>query len=240
MTATIYVSKVAMATMKSIADLSYYDRLTLSDNEATDPTRKEGYFLKSPPHLAVAVIPDGAQVVMELAPSGGGISFPTDLRGCVFEHAPHLPADYANIVHFWSGPPSNSNTGGSAHYQNPAQTYHIDLTPLKENLDLISTWKSAPEIDALLSEGIVVFIEGLGSRVAEASNEDFVSVTLPIDDDLLGLDNGGILASKTYDVASSRAECIVLKVADVRRSPNPDCIYIDALRYEELDYGFYY
>jgi len=29
-------------------------------------------------------------------------------------------------------------------------------------------------------------------------------------------------------------------VSDIRNSPDPDRLYLDILRYEELDYGFYY
>ena len=39
---------------------------------------------------------------------------------------------------------------------------------------------------------------------------------------------------------SQRSERIFLRVSDIRQSPDPDQIFMDALRYEELDYGFYY
>jgi hypothetical protein len=86
----------------------------------------------------------------------------------------------------------------------------------------------------------VVSLVGLDGLLVDAADNDFVSVVLPIDDDVLGLDNGGFLAESVYNVTSPRVERIFLRVADIKRSPDPQRIYIDILRYEELDYGFYY
>jgi hypothetical protein len=169
------------------------------------------------------------------------VSFPTELRGCIFERAKHLPTpDYPSIVAWWSGTPFNSNSDCAAYYQCPAQRYEVNLSALDASPELISKQDSTPLIDALVSEGVVVSIAGLGDSLSDAADNDFVSVVLPIDDDLLGLDNGGFLAEKPYKVTSERAERIFLRVADIRRSPDPQRIYIDILRYEELDYGFYY
>lgn len=44
MPATIYVTPASLATMTLIAPLDYYDRCTLSDDPATDPTHREGYY----------------------------------------------------------------------------------------------------------------------------------------------------------------------------------------------------
>jgi hypothetical protein len=47
MRATIYVTKAAWTLSQAIKDLDYYDRCTLSDDATTDPTGKEGYYLKN-------------------------------------------------------------------------------------------------------------------------------------------------------------------------------------------------
>lgn len=177
---------------------------------------------------------------MRLNAGAAEVSFPTELRGCIFERAPHLPANYQSIIAYWSGPMINSNADCAAYYQCPAQRYDVSLAALEASPELISKRDSTPLIDALLSEGVVVSISGLGGLLSNASDDDFVSIALPIDDDLLGLDNGGFLAEKPYKVTSERAERIGLRIADIRRSPDPQQIYIDILRYEELDYGFYY
>jgi hypothetical protein len=240
MPATIYVSQASFDTMALIAPLDYYDRCTLSDVPETDPTGRPGYYLKNLSHLAVSVLPEGAHIALHLHAGDNAVSFPTELRGCIFENAPSIPPDYHTIISYWSGAPVNSNAGGAAYYQCPAQKYFVSLTALDADPDLVSSWKSTPLIDALVSEGIVVSIAGLNSKLANASEDAFISITLPIDNDLVCLDNGGFLTSQSYRTETTRAEHIFLKVADVRQSPNPDAIYIDILRFEELDYGMYY
>jgi hypothetical protein len=66
-------------------------------------------------------------------------------------------------------------------------------------------------------------------------------VEIPIDVSLLFLDNPDFLTHRAYNQrAGDRFERIFLSVSDIRCSPDPDSIFIDALRYEELDCGFYY
>lgn len=240
MSATIYVTPASLATMCLIAPLDYYDRCTLSDDPATDPTHREGYYLKDLSFLSVSVLPDTAHIALQLNAGASEVSFPTELRGCIFEHAPHLPPDYKRIIAYWSGALVNADQNCAIYYQCPAQRYEVPLAQPEASSELTGTCDSVQPIDALVSEGVVVFIAGLGALLSEASDDDFVSVALPIDDELLGLDNGGFLAESVYNVTSGRVERIFLRVADIRRSPDPQRIYIDILRYEELDYGFYY
>lgn len=240
MFATIYVTPQSFATMTLIAPLDYYDRVTLSDNPATDPSGREGYYLKNLSHLAVSILPDNAHIAVHLNAGAPQVSFPTELRGCIFEHAPRLPSNYQRIVAYWSGTPINADDDCAIYYQCPTQRYEVPMANPECSFDSIGPQDYARPIDALVSEGVVVSIVGLGALLAEAADDDFVSVILPIDDDLLGLDNGGFLAESAYKVTSTRTERIFLRVGDIRRSPAPQSIYIDILRYEELDYGFYY
>jgi hypothetical protein len=127
MSATIYVSPASLATMTLIAPLDYYDRVTLSDDPATDPTRREGYYLKNLSHLAVSALPDHAHIALELDAGAPEVSFPTELRGCIFERAPHLPPNYQRIVAYWSGAPINADDDCAIYYQCPAQRYEVPL-----------------------------------------------------------------------------------------------------------------
>jgi len=96
-------------------------------------------------------------------------------------------------------------------------------------------------MDTLLSEGVVIQIRGLGKILGNTSDEGFVEIEIPLDESLLALDNPEFLTGKLYDRATGqRSERIFLKVSDIRCSPDPDQIFVDALSYEELDYGFYY
>ncbi|OWW18366.1 hypothetical protein [Noviherbaspirillum denitrificans] len=244
--ATIYVTREAWTTSQAIKDLDYYDRCTLSDIEATDLTGKEGYYLKNANIMHIAPLPDNAHIALRLLPGESAIysthvCLPTNLRGCIFEKAPNIPERYAEIVRFWSGDTLNSNVGNAAYYQNITNRYEVDLSALHANPDLFSQRRSTPEIDALLSEGIVVCITGLADLLTDAPHDAFAEIAIPVDDAMLGLDNGGFMTQKGYDLRpKERVERIFLLVSDVRNSPDPNRIYIDALRYEELDYGFYY
>jgi len=245
MTATIYVTKEAWETCQALKDLDYYDRCVLSDDPTTDPTGKQGYYLKNANKLNLAPLQDDADIVLRFLPDDTAyskvVSIPASLRGCVFERSERLPSLYAASLHYWTGDTLNSNVANAAFYQNPAQAYQIDLGPLHANPDLFNQRQSTPEIDALISEGVVVCITGLGNLVADAATEAYVEIAIPIDDAMLGLDNGQFLTGKDYDVhPGERVERIFLRVSDIRNSPDPDRLYLDILRYEELDYGFYY
>lgn len=243
MSATIYVTKEAWATSQAIKDLDYYDRVTLSDHEESDPTGKEGYYLKTT--LNLAPLPDDAKVVLRITPGDSNyfamVSLPDSLRGIIFEKSPNLPDRYAEIIRYWTGETLNSNVGNAAYYQNPSQAYEIDLSAVHENYDLFSQRQSSPAVDALISESIVVSITGLDSAIADASDDAFVEIALPIDESMVRLDNGEFMTEKAYDLRDTdRIERIFLRVCSIRNSPVPSRIFADILRYEELDYGFYY
>lgn len=245
MQATIFVSKESWALCQAIKDLDYYDRCVLSDDAATDPTGKEGYYLKNANHLNLAPLPDNAQIILQIHPGDAiyseMVSMPVHLRGVIFEHAPNLPAHYAEIIRYWTGETLNSNVGNAAHYQNLANAYDVDLSAVQENYELFSQRQSNPAVDALISESVVVSIVGLDSATAGAADTAFVELKLPIDVGMLCVDNGEFMTGKAYDLRPTVGyERIFLRVSDIRSSPDPARIFADVLRYEELDYGFYY
>jgi hypothetical protein len=245
MTATIYTTKEAIQTVLAIKDLDYYDRCCLADNDATDLTRKAGYYLKTTHERSPAALPENAVLIASIRASAASypdwISFPANLRGCVFEKAPQLPPRYKEIIEYWSGEPLNTNAGGAAYYQNPLNAYSVDLSPLDAAIEAGNCSGNVAGMDALLSEGVVVYIVGLGRTLRNAPDDGFVEIEIPLDDALLILDNPEFLTGKPYDrSAGERCERIFLSASDIHRSPDPDQIFIDVLRYEELDYGFYY
>jgi hypothetical protein len=245
MRATIYVSQEAWALCQALKDIDYYDRCVLSDDAATDPTGKDGYYLKNANKLKLAPLPANAQIILRIHPGDAiyskMVNMPVDLRGVIFEHAPHLPDRYAEIIRYWTGETVNSNVGNAAYYQNPAHAYDIDLSTVDADHELFSQKKSSPAVDALISESVVVSIAGLDGATAGAAGTDFVEIELPIDEGMLCLDNGAFMTKKGYEQrAAERTERIFLLVSDIRNSPDPARIFADVLRYEELDYGFYY
>ena len=148
------------------------------------------------------------------------VSFPEQLRGCVFQKSPHLPPRYKEVIEYWSGEPLNTNAGGAAYYQNPLNSYTVDLSPLDAAHEAGDYSGNVTTMDALLSEGVVIHIVGLGKMLSNASDEEFVEIEIPLDEPLLALDNPGFLTGKPYDCATDqRSERIFLKVSDIRRSP---------------------
>jgi len=246
MTATIYTTAEALATVLAIKELDYYDRCSLADNEATDISHNSGYYLKNANRLNWAALPDGSAVVASILTSdqsmyAAHVRIPANLRGCIFEKAPNLPPIYKQIIEYWSGEPLNTNAGGAAYYQNPMNAYLIDLSPLEDEHEAGNYGGNVAAIDALLSEGVVVSITGLGALTSNAGEDDFVEIDVLIDGERLFLDNPEFRTQRAYNQPPcGRTERIFLKVADIRNSPDPDRIFVDALRYEELDYGFYY
>lgn len=92
-----------------------------------------------------------------------------------------------------------------------------------------------------MSDGVIVHIAGLGKALGSAPDEGFVEIEIPLDEAMLVLDNPEFLTGRPYtQLTGQRSERIFLKVSNIRGSPDPDQIFVDALRYEELEYGFYY
>lgn len=244
MTATIYVTKEAMATLDAIRDLDYYSRCELSDDPETDVSNAEGYFLKSDTKLKVATLPDNADVVLRLTPLdpatyANHVSIPTELRGCLFEQAPHLPKDYAEIVRYWSGETVNSNTSGAVYYQNPLNEYMVDLTCLDDGFP--DKKVGSVELDKLLSEGVVVTLTYLGALARNLQKNQYIEVLIPVESSMLGLEGDLRGDKRNYSKnPGTRCERIFLKVDDIQNSPDPNAIHIDLLRYEMLDYGYFY
>ncbi len=234
MSAIIYVTEAAFATLQRIKDLDYYDRSLLIEEEP-DLAEAPGFYFKNAKKMNFAPIPSEADITAAITSDNTHsirLSFPAELRGCIFEKAPYLPEGYADIVTYWSGETFNPNTSGAVYFQAKLNEYCVDLG---------SDASSDPVInDQLLSEGVVVSITGLSSLVQGLPRESFIQISVPLDTSMLGIEQGNFLSSKEYDTDSDQFDTIFLKVADVLDSPNPDCVYIDLLRHELLDYGYWY
>lgn len=235
MQATIYVAAEAYQTAKAIKDLDYYDRLNLSD-EMVGFDKRPGYHLKNANVLNLAVLPDAAMVIDPCAIGRAlSMSAPANLRGCIFEGAPNLPDGYADIIAYWSGPSINLNTSGAAYFQCAINEYMVDLgaDPVCE-----------PVVnDRLLSEGVVIFISEVSKLTEGLSPEAYIEIRFPIDPAMLGVEIDDFRSIKDYMVESAKGQLddkVFLKVSDILRSPDPDRIYIELLRNELIDYGYWY
>lgn len=239
MQATIYISREAMTTANAIKDLDYHTRVSLADETSTDLSNQPGYYLKNADKIKLAELPTTAHVALRLhitnqCQATFEISMPTNLRGCIFEHAPNLPDGYADIITYWSGQPLNADDYRAVFFQNPQNEYLVELRGALDGEECTST-------DRLLSEGIVASIKGIAGMIESLGPEDFIEVEIPIDASMLGIENDGFRSSSPYSPSEAgRYQHIYLKVSDIQRSPDPNHIMIDLLRYELLDYGYWY
>lgn len=246
MQATIYVTADAFETAEAIKDLDYHSLLLLTDDEATDPSRKPGYYLKNANKLKLAPLPENAKIGICLFPENPTtykrhVSIPTNLRGCIFEKAPHLPDKYADIVTYWSGEPVNANTSGAVYFQNSLNEYMVDLTAIGDADDYDQAVLSSAPVDRLLSEGIVVCITGVESLISDLSLHHFIEVRIPVSQAMLGVEPDDFRSDKAYEVnAEQQCERIFIRVADIICSPDRDRVMVDALRTEWNNYGFFY
>jgi len=235
MQANIYVTTEAYQTAQHIKDLDYYDRQNLCD-EVPGFDKRPGYHLKNANVLKLAVLPDDAMVI-DPASIGRALSVsaPANLRGCIFEGAPNLPEGYADTIAFWSGASINLATSGAAYFQCSLNEYMVDLGPDPVFEPVVN--------DRLLSEGIVILISGVSALLTGLSPDAYIELKFPIDPAMLGIEPDDFRSMKDYVIEDSNAERfdkVFLKVSDVLASPDPDRIYIELLRNELIDYGYWY
>ncbi len=234
MQGTIFVTPEAFETANAIKDLDYYQRSDLC--EATPGfAERDGFRLKNAQKLKLSVLPESAHVAVSLTTGGGGpveVSLPSNLRGCIFEKAPDLPAGYADIVSYWSGETINANTSGAIYFQCPANSYMVHIEDAASYTPVIN--------DRLLSEGIVVAITGLADVISSLSPQDFIEVILPLDDAMMTVDFDPFWTTLAYNTQSEKCQRFFLMVADVLASPDTDRVFIDLLQHDLIDYGFWY
>ncbi len=237
MQATIYVTPAAYATAQTIKDLDYFDRTSLCD-EIPGFENRQGYHFKNANKLRLAPLPDNSNVAMSLShghvspPDSPKVGMPAHLRGCIFEQAPNLPKDYAEIVTYWSGETVNSSTSGAVYFQCPLNEYMVDLGADPVEGPVVN--------DRLLSEGVVVQITGLAPTIQHLSPEDFIEIVFPVDLDMLGVEPDGFRSAGQYGAMTDLMERVYLKVQDILNSPDQDRVFIDLLCNELIDYGYWY
>lgn len=245
MHATIYISKEAMTTVNAIKDLDYYDRVSLSDHDATDFTSSPGYFLNTNA-LDLAELPADAAVAFHATPADTAtynchVSIPANLRGVIFSGAPNLPNDYAKKLAYWSPLAPTVHHRGAVYYQNVLNAYCVNLTGTDEESDIVAVDGADGAADVLLSDGVVIVVTGLAAMAAKLDPGQYVAVTIPINTAMLGIELEGFMSAQEYvfDTAQ-QSETLFLRVADILASPDANHIIISALRNDLSGYGFTY
>lgn len=242
MQAKIYISKEAMATVNAIKDLDYYDRVSLSDYEATDLTSSPGYFLNTDA-LDLAELPPHAEVAIHITPADAAtynrhVSIPANLRGVIFSGAPNLPNDFAKKLVWWSPLTPTVHHRGAMYYQNVLNAYCVSLSDIDEEC---GTRVVADAVDVLLSDGVIIVVDGLAAIAKNLNSDQYVAVTIPIDTTMLGIELEGYMSEQEYSTGpGQKSETIFLRATDILASPDADQIVISALRTDLSGYGYTY
>lgn len=244
MQATIYISAEAMATVNTIKDLDYYDRVCLSDDPDTDLTTSPGYFLNTNA-LNLAELPANANVAIRLTPADTAtyhrhVKLPANLRGVIFSGAPALPTNFAKVIAYWSPLIPTIHHYGAVHYQNVMNSYCVQLVDPDNTGDSAAVNDVDHVTDVLVSDGLVVSITGLAAMVANLKHEQYVALSIPINP-MLGIELEGYRSTEEYATdPSQKMETLYLRIADILASPDANNISISAIRTELSDYGYTY
>lgn len=245
MQATLYISAEAMRTVNAIKELDYYSRVSLSDWPETDLTTAPGYFINTDA-LHLAELPARAEVVLHLTPADQPtyrrhVSMPAYLRGVIFSGAPNLPPDYAKIISFWSALVPTMHHRSAMYFQNEMNSYCVRLVDPDDAGDACVVEDADHAGDFLISDGLVVTVTGLGAMVADLKPDLFVSLSIPINQSMLGLELEGYRSKEEYATdPAPQMETLYLRIADILASPDPNHIAISAIRTELSDYGYTY
>lgn len=245
MQAILFISAEAMTTVNAIKELDYYSRVSLSDEPETDLTTAPGYFLNTDA-LHLAELPAQAEVVLHLTPADQAtyrqhVSMPANLRGVIFSGAPNLPPDYAEIISFWSPLVPTMHHRSAMYFQNEMNSYCVQLVDPDDAGDACVADDTDQAGDFLISDGLVVTVTGLAAMVADLKPDLFVSLSIPINQSMLGLELEGYRSEENYTTdPAPQMETLYLRIADILASPAPNHIAISAIRTELSDYGYTY
>ncbi|MDN4059823.1 hypothetical protein QPK31_16480 [Massilia sp. YIM B02769] len=245
MQATLFISAEAMTTVNAIKDLDYYSRVSLSDEPETDLTTAPGYFINTNA-LHIAELPAGAEVAIHLTPVDQAtyrqhVSMPANLRGVIFSGAPNLPPDYAEVISYWSPLVPTMHHRSAVYFQNEMNSYCVHLVDPDDAGETCVVGDADHAGDFLISDGLVVTITGLAAMVADLKPDLFVSLSIPINLSMLGIELEGYRSTDGYATdPAPQIETLYLRIADILASPDPKHIAISAIRTELSDYGYTY
>lgn len=231
MQAILFISAEAMTTVNAIKELDYYSRVSLSDQPETDLTTAPGYFLNTNT-LYLAALPAGAEVVIHLTPTHQAtyrqhVSMPANLRGVIFSGAPNLPPHYAEIISFWSPLVQTMHHRSAVYFQNEMNNYCVQLVDPDDAGDACVMDDADHAGDFLISDGLVVTVTGLAAMVADLKPDLFVSLSIPINPSMLGLELEGYRSKEEYTTDPAlQMETLYLRIADILASPDPNHIAI--------------
>ena len=156
-----------------------------------------------------------------------------DLSGIIFEDGKNLPDTFKEVIRYWDGKRIIGEYNDSMVYcQNPLHEYMVDLPEADDTVNNTE----------VLAEGYVIHISELNTELSDCDRNAFVMVNVGINLNVLAGEDAYPVCSDGNDITvnSNETLTVYLKVSDILDSPDPSNIYIDLIRYEMMDYGYYY
>lgn len=215
MKAKIYLNRDSIETWGYVRANDYYGRRGAN-------TDKPGYWINS--ELLIAELPPAA-VINEIPYM---VSMPLDLRGPIYKNAPNLPNRFIESIDYWGKYPKQDISG---RFYQPAKHAYMLNPELIEKYEYGTIFEDDKSFDPMISEGLVIHISFDPRELVELRDNEFVEIEVPIDS--TQLKEGNIFDIMYPDTS----EKIYLNVGDMKKAPE---FYIDLIRYELIDYGYYY
>ena len=233
----IYIDHDSYETVQWVRNHAYYDRED-ADNLAP------GYFLNA--NTKFLVLPEDCEII-ELSDATLSITMPPELTGTIFSNSPHLPVTLQDSLEFWTPPTDEylkKHDPISIYYQSPLTEYHIELDSKGEPLNN----------DTLISDGFVLKIGGLYRMLYDIpSLNAFIKIRVNI----VSLLNeatqcdvmhsevpsiiGAVTTSDIYvDLYFSVSELVEYKRRQMAKGVFEDLLYLNCIRTEMFDYGYFY
>jgi hypothetical protein len=129
----------------------------------------------------------------------------------------------------------------AVYLQNEMNSYCVQLVDPDDAGDACVVDDADQAGDFFISDGLGVTVTRLAAMVADLKPDLFVSLSIPINQSMLGLELEGYRSEEecTTDPAP-QMETLYLRIADILASPDPNHIAISAIRIELSDYGYTY
>lgn len=222
----IYIGRADFEDVDSLKKASYYDRGTRFKDL---PFSTVNEYLELPANALV--IDCLAALKLDLAHSG-----------IIFENAKGLPECFKDSMLYWCD--HENKEEALVYYQNSRHQYMIDIE---------SAARTGVVEDKLITESYVVEVVDLPTDLSIYNQDAFIKLSINFDIRALCGTNGvtdnedceavPLLTEesdpKVYASSNNEGLTIYLKVSDIVEFNRPR-IFLDLIRYEMLDYGYYY
>jgi len=254
----IYLREEEYSFVKVLERFSHLERIQFLKDKKPILTKEElGSYMLNYNRLRIEKLPCLNNIPVFI--KNNDVFIKDALSGVIFSNNYKIDKNFKSQMMYWNKCESldKLNDERIVYYQNPTFRYHIDIP--SNNTDDGYFEKSNTSQDVLLSEGIPVNLFGLAEKLMKTPiqeyNDAFVNVKLTLDGDLFLHNSLNEKFDRLKDfnpttknlckiLCGSKRNSVILnfylKISDILKCPNPNDIWIDLLRYEMIDYGYFY